>query len=173
MTAFVVGAALLAAIVLPGLLRCRIEAVLRQDEFVLRWKLLGIPIGSTKGKKNKHSQSGEGLEKKEKQGSLTGRRFVRRLLPRLIGQLRVDRVEICFVSAGPDPWETVMAYAGSGLMLQALELAAEGRVKKLKLEHRLDLWAGRGRLEGIVSAWVPARQLLSLSIAAWRKDAGR
>lgn len=169
MTAFVVGAALLAAIVLPGLLRCRIEAVLRQDEFILRWKMLGIPLGSTKGKKNKHSRSGEGLEKKEKRASRTGRRFVRRLLPRMIPQLRVDLVEICWVSAGPEPWEAVMAYAGSGLLLQALKLAAEGRVKKLRLEHRLDLWADRGRLEGLVSAWVPAGRLLKLCLAALRK----
>lgn len=151
----------LAALVLPGLLRCRVEASVTEGGFSLQWSVAGLPLSRSKRKVlgNNHRGRRASLERKEMPPDLLLLRDRARLLLRLLASVlrhgQVDSLVIQSCVSFPEPYDTVMAYSGLSLLLQRLKVMAQEKVRELKLENDLDFFSPGWRLTAGLRASMP------------------
>lgn len=171
MTAWLLPLAILAMLVLPGLLRCTVRAAFRQGSFSLELYLLGFRLPLPKKRKhgNNPRETGASLKGKQRPDIL---RFARqaelavKLFVRFFEKMRVDRLKVHILSAFPEPYDTAMAYNLAGLSMQmVMQLAGDG-IKELDLRNDLDFYGEKPVLEAALHASLRLGRLLAIALAA-------
>lgn len=178
MTALIVVGCVLAAFLLLGLIKCRVDASFYdgQFDFCLAVGPVAVHPGrlkkAKKEKKPAEESTGEGEmpQKARKKPDLAYLRALAdlalRLLKRFFRALRIDLLHLYFTSAFDDPYDTAMAYGYAGSAMEALTAFANGRVRRLELHTEPDFDSAQPRVEAQIILSVRLGCLVFIALSA-------
>ncbi len=162
------GLLLLLVFVLSLGFRCKLRAEFRQDKLFIWLCLFGATLRLYPRAGNRERRSGESYGKQDRPPLSVYFEYARLLLrqgSRLAEKVRLERLEISFLSAFGDPYETVQGYNLAALLFSALQgIPHEG--KELRLSNALDFERRCPELQGELCASLPMGRLAVLLTAA-------
>lgn len=159
MTALIVVGCVLAAILLLGLIKCRVDASFYEGEFDFRLAVGPVAVHPSRLRKAKKAEEpakestgeDEAPQKVRKKPDLAYLRALAelalRLLKRFFRVLHIDLLHLYFTSAFDDPYDTAMAYGYAGSAMEAFTAFANGRIRRLELHTEPDFDSVQPRIE--------------------------
>lgn len=175
MTALIVVGCVLAALLLLGLIKCRVDASYCDGQFDLRLAVGPVAVHPGRLKKAKKTAAeptgeGEKPQKEHKKPDLAHLRALAELalwlLKRFFRALRIDLLHFYFTSAFDDPYDTAMAYGYAGSAMEAFAAFANGRVRRLELHTELDFDSAQPRVEAQIILSVRLGCLVFIALSA-------
>lgn len=169
MTALIVVAAVVAVVVLLGLIRCRAEAAYNENGFAWRVTVGPFTIAPRAGGREKHKPKKPERETHKTPDMAMLRAFFDlglRLLKRFFKRLKIDLLRVHFTASFDDPYDTAMAYGYAGSAMEAFTAFAAGRIRRLDLHTQPDFDSAQPVIDVRVEMSVRLGSLVQIAISA-------